>query len=89
MRALDHASAVGSADQPTGLTVGDQVGVAADSRHHAGQGGRHGFEQRVAHSLGDAGQDEDVGRAKVLGGTVDGPDKLNAIGDSAAKPPAR
>ena len=38
--------------------VVDQVGVAGDPRDHAGQGGRHRLQERIAHPFGHAGQDE-------------------------------
>ena len=51
-------------------------------RDDAGQGGRHGLQERVAHPLGHAGQDEKVGRAEVLGGVVDPAGELDAVGDA-------
>ena len=41
----------GLGDQATGLAVGDQVGVAADPRNHAGQGGRHALRAASCSSL--------------------------------------
>ena len=81
-RVCDQASGRGGPDQAAGLAVGDQVGVAADARDHAGQGGRHGLQERVAHAFREAREDEDVGGAEVVGRVVDGADELDPIGDA-------
>ena len=70
------------ADEDAGPAVVDQVGVAADAGDDAGQGGGHRLEERVAHPLGHAGQDEDVGRAEVVGRVGHGAGELDAIGDA-------
>ena len=51
-------------------------------RDDAGQGGGHRLQERVAHPLGHAGQDEEVGRAEVFGGVVDRAGELDPVGDA-------
>ena len=80
--AAAQAPASGSIHQSPVPAVVDQVGVAGDPRGDAGQGGRHRLQQRVAHPLGHAGQDEEVGRAEVIGGIGDPAGELDAPGES-------
>ena len=70
------------ADQPAGLPIGDQVGVSADARDDAGERRGHRFQERVAHSLGHAGQREDIRRSEVIGGIGHRADELHPVGDA-------
>ena len=83
---LDQSSGpgvgTGSGHQAAGLMIGDQVGIAADSGDDAGKRGGHCLEERVAHPLGQAGQDEEIGGPEMLRGVRHSADELDPVGDA-------
>ncbi len=60
----------------------EEVDVATDRRGEAGQAGRHCLQERVAHPLGHAWQDEGVGRAEVVGRVFHPTREVDPVEDS-------
>ncbi|KAJ3057732.1 hypothetical protein HK102_010907, partial [Quaeritorhiza haematococci] len=70
------------ADQDAGRAGRDEIGIAADAGDDARQSRGHRLQERVAHPLGHAREDEQVAGAEVLGRARHGPDELDAVGQA-------
>lgn len=69
-------------NQDARLAVDDQLGYASDARGDHGKAGGHGLEHGHGHSLGCAGEHEDVRVGKQLGNVVALAEEPNAPGDA-------